>query len=263
MAAVKLLGLVLAAGSGLGLARAAGARSHGFLTCTHRNLYGKEAKYVLFVPHAYRGDKPYPLILFLHGLGESGTDGWRPTQVGLGPAIRQREASFPFLVIFPQSQKRTWLANSADAARALAIVAEVEKEYNIDRRRVVLTGISMGGFGTWSLAAKYPERWAAIVPICGGGDPKEAGQIKDIPCWCFHGGLDPIVVPHQSRRMMKALWAAGGHPNYTEYARVGHDSWDKAYATPDLYEWMLQARLKEEPTSCGGNVKSQIPNSKQ
>jgi predicted peptidase len=246
MTALELAALALAAFSWLGLAQAAEGKGHGFLDRTHRDPDGQEAKYILFVPHVYRGDKPPPLILALHGAGETGKDGRRQVVVGLGPAVRQREKSFPFLVIFPQSQKRTWQANSADAQRALAILAEVEKEYKVDHRRVYLTGISMGGFGTWSLAAKYPERWAAIVPVCGGGDPKQADKIKNIPCWCFHGAADRVVSPQRSRAMMKALWAAGGHPNYTEYANVGHNSWDKAYATPDLYEWMLQFHLKNK-----------------
>jgi predicted peptidase len=164
--------------------------------------------------------------------------------VGIGPAIQKHEKDFPFLVVIPQSQKRTWQAGSADADRALAILDEVAKEYKVDPQRVYLTGLSMGGFGTWSLAAKDPGRWAAIAPICGGGNPNDAAKIKDLPCWCFHGGADPVVPPSRSRVMMKALWDAGGHPNYTEYPGVGHNSWDKAYATADLYEWLLAQRRK-------------------
>jgi predicted peptidase len=102
----------------------------------------------------------------------------------------------------------------------------------------------MGGFGTWSIAAKYPERWAAMVPICGGGNPSKAELIKDIPCWCFHGDKDSAVPVEKSREMIKALKAAGGNPNYTEYPGVGHNSWDKAYGTAELYEWMLKQHLK-------------------
>jgi predicted peptidase len=103
----------------------------------------------------------------------------------------------------------------------------------------------MGGFGTWSIATANPTRFAAIAPICGGGSPKEAAKIKDLPCWCFHGGADPTVKPSQSRSMMKALWEAGGHPNYTEYPGVGHNSWDRAYATNDLYDWFLKYKTVE------------------
>ena len=177
------------------LARA-NAPAHGFLDRTIKDKDGKEAKYVLFVPDEYTGDKPIPLILFLHGSGETGTDGHKQAAVGLGPAVKKQEADgkhFPCFVVFPQSQNRTWRADSKDAQRALAILAAVQKEYKIDDKRLYLTGLSMGGFGTWSLAEKYPDRWAAIVPCCGGGDPAKAKEIKDIPCWVFQGEADPVV----------------------------------------------------------------------
>jgi predicted peptidase len=173
MTALKLFALAMGVLAWLGMARAGDIKEHGFLDRVHKNAEGTEAKYVLFVPHDYMGDKPYPLILFLHGAGETGTDGKKPAQVGLGPAIKKQEKSFPFLTVFPQSQKRTWQASSADGQRALDILAEVQKDYKVDPKRIYLTGLSMGGYGTWSLAARYPERWAAIVPVCGGGDPKK------------------------------------------------------------------------------------------
>jgi predicted peptidase len=236
----------------------------GFLQRVHKGADGKEARYALFVPHDYRGNRAYPLILFLHGAGEWGSDGQKQLSVGLGPAVKKRAKAFPFLVLFPQSQKNTWPVDvkdpkqlrriattwsdqEAEGQRALALLADVEKEYRVDPERVYLTGVSMGGFGTWLLAASHPERWAAIVPICGGGDPRTAARIKGLPCWCFHGDADDAVPVHWSRDMMKALWAAGGHPNYTEYAGVGHNSWDKAYDTTDLYEWLLRHRLKKKP----------------
>ena len=99
----------------------------------------------------------------------------------------------------------------------------------------------MGGFGTWSLAAKYPDRWAAIVPICGGGNPASAEKFKDIPCWCFHGEADPTVNIEKDKQMVDALKAAGGKPKFTTYPGVGHNSWDKAYGTPELYHWLLNS----------------------
>jgi predicted peptidase len=218
----------------------------GFLNRVYKDPDGKEAKYIVFVPHEYDTDfdDQYPVILFLHGAGETQGGTKQPVEVGIGPAIKAREKTFPFITVFPQSQRRTWQADSADAQRALAILGEVQKEFNTDPRRVYLSGLSMGGYGTWSLAAKYPERWAAIAPICGGGDPAAAEKLKDLPCWCFHGDADSAVPVRRSRDMMKALWAAGGYPNYSEYPGVGHNSWDKAYATTDLYEWLLKHRLK-------------------
>jgi len=212
----------------------------GLLDRTFTDADGKEAKYVLFVPHDYNGDKPYPLILFLQGAGETGADGKKQTYVGLGPVTRMQAKSFPFFILFPQSQDRSWQADSKDAQRALAMLAAVQKEYKIDDRRLYLTGLSMGGFGTWSLAAKYPDRWAAIVPCCGGGDPAKAESIKDIPCWVFQGDADQAVSVDHSRKMVEALKAVGGKPKYTEYAGIGHNSWEMAYNTPELYEWLLQ-----------------------
>jgi predicted peptidase len=237
------------------LCTAGGDSKTGFVDFVYKGPEG-EGKYVVFVPHSYKGDKAYPLILFLHGLGESGTDGEKQTKVGLGPAIKKKEKTFPFVAVFPQSQKRTWDANSADGKRAIAILDEVQKKFKIDSKRIYLTGLSMGGYGTWSLAAKYPDRWAAIAPVCGGvflgKDVKDradkikkiAEKIKDIPCWCFHGDADKAVPVERSRELIAALKEAGGHPIYTEYAGVGHNSWDRAYGTAKLYEWFLKQKLK-------------------
>ncbi len=135
-----------------------------------------EHKYVVFVPAHYTSSKKWPVILFLHGAGERGKDGRKQTTVGLGPFVKARAATFPFFVVFPQCEDQSshvlggWLAGSPDAQRALKILAEVEREYSIDRRKEILTGWSMGGYGTWSLAAAFPKRWHAVVPAPGGGD---------------------------------------------------------------------------------------------
>lgn len=241
----RIFGIVAGCLVSLGAARADDSKTeHGFLDKVHKEAGGKEAKYVLFVPHDYSGDKPYPLILFLHGAGETKGGQKMPVEVGLGPAIRKNEKLFPFIAIFPQSEKRTWRAESEDGKRAMAILAEVEKDYKVDPKRVYLTGLSMGGYGTWSFAAAYPDKWAAIVPICGGGVPGTAEKIKHIPCWCFHGDADSAVPVQRSRDMMEALKKAGAEPKYTEYPGVGHNSWDKAYATKELYDWLLEHKLK-------------------
>jgi len=247
MIAARLLALVGFAALVLGvlpsLSRAADDAKTGFLRRVHKDADGKEAKYVLFVPHDYKGDKPYPVILFLHGAGERTGGTKEPVEVGIGSAIKKREKSFPFLVVIPRAD-RTWRADSSDANRALAILGEVEKEYKVDPKREYLTGLSMGGMGTWSLALAHPEKWAAIVPICGRGDTKQAAKIKDLPCWCFHGDADKAVNVEGSRKMIAALKEVGGQPKYTEYPGVGHNSWDRAYGTDELYEWLLKQHKK-------------------
>ena len=175
-----------------------------------------------------------------------GLRGERWSQAGLtgalANAIKHREEEFPFLTIFPQSREGSWLAGSTDGMRAMAILDAVSRDYPVDPARVYLTGLSMGGESTWSLAAAHPERWAAIVPICGGGTPGIAPRIKHIPCWCFHGEADH---PELSQTMIRALQEAGGRPLYHEYPGVGHNCWDRTYAMADLYQWMLGQRRDE------------------
>jgi predicted peptidase len=256
MTVCKMLFVLACTGVLLGVAPGrsrADDKTTGFLDRTFKGDDGTEVKYVLFVPHNYDAKKPVPAMLFLHGYGECGTDGKKHARVGLGAAIRKREKDFPFLVVFPQTQKagkgfqeitRNWHPEQTEGKRAIAILDEVMKKYAVDPKRVTLTGLSMGGFGTWHLAAAYPERWAAIVPVCGGGSQEQIAKIKDLPCWCFHGEKDPTVRVELSRRMVKALQEAGGTPKYDEYPGVGHNSWDKAYGTDELYEWLLKQRAK-------------------
>jgi predicted peptidase len=219
----------------------------GFLNRVFKDSEGKEHKYVVFVPHDYKvndaADKRWPVILFLHGAGERGDDGELQAKVGLAPAIRKREKEFPFIAVFPQCDKNSfWRAEAPDGERAMAILAEVEKEYKTDRDRVHLTGLSMGGMGTWSLAMKHPDRFAALVPICGRGDNAQAEKIAKLPIWCFHGDADKAVAVEGSRSMIAAIKEAGGSPKYTEYPGVGHNSWDAAYGTDELYTWLLQQK---------------------
>jgi predicted peptidase len=219
----------------------------GFVDKVYKDSDG-EFPFVVFVPKDYKGDKEYPVILFLHGAGETKGKGKgkgkMPAEVGIGPAIKKREKTFPFITIIPQAETFGWGADTANAKRALGMLEQVQKEYKTDPKRVYLTGLSMGGFGTWSLAAKYPDKWAAIAPVCGGGNVKDAAKIKDLPIWCFHGDADTAVKVELSRNMIKAVEEAGGKPKYTEYPKVGHNSWDKAYGTDELYTWFLEHKKK-------------------
>lgn len=212
----------------------------------------KEYPYWLYVPK--NAKKNAPLILFLHGSGEREGGSKGPQQVGIGPAIA-KQTNFPFYVLIPQFSKQgSWKADGADAKRTMKLLDTVVQEYQIDTKRLYLTGLSMGGNGTWEQACAYPTKWAAIAPLCGyihktgsfySGLPTEKLQaIKDLPCWCFHGDKDTAVNVKQSRDAMKVLWAAGGHPNYTEYPGVGHNCWDAAYNNPELYKWFLSFTSK-------------------
>jgi poly(3-hydroxybutyrate) depolymerase/peroxiredoxin len=229
------------AAAGAGDAPHAGAPPAAFIDRVYRAPDGSESTYAVFVPEGYDGTKAVPAILSLHGSGSRGSDGRRQLAHGLAKAIRRRGGGFPFLVVFPQAREgEDWTSGSAGGRRALAILDQVQRDFRIDADRIVLTGVSMGGAGTWSLAAADPRRWSAIVPVCHGGDTGTAARLKDLPCWCFHGDADKMISFEQSREMIRAVEAAGGHPLYQEFAGVGHDECpDRAYAMPDLFEWML------------------------
>jgi predicted peptidase len=222
----------------------------GFVDKLFKNDDGTESPYVVFVPHDYDGTKEVPVILFLHGAGETKGGSKKPVEVGIGPAIKKREKTFPFLVVIPQAEYtktpigQRWHADKPDGIRAVKMLEATQKEYKTDPARVYLTGLSMGGFGTWNQAIAAPDKWAAIVPVCGGGDPEKAEKIKDLPTWNFHGDKDTAVKVDLSRDMIKALEKAGGKPKYTEYPGVGHNSWDAAYGTDDLYTWLLEQKRK-------------------
>lgn len=223
----------------------------GFVDKSFKNADGSESKYVLYVPHAYDGTKEFPVILFLHGSGETKGDrsGKMPVEQGIGPHVKRNEKTFPAFVVIPQSEKRTWQADTDDGKRAMAMLDATMKEYKIDASRQHLTGLSMGGYGTWSHAAAYPDRWACFVPVCGGVRDSAtvsavAEKVKGIPCWCWHGDKDAAVKVEKSRELIEAMKKLGASPRYTELAFVTHNSWDAAYATPDLIAWMMQQKKK-------------------
>lgn len=182
-------------------------------------------------------------MLFLHGAGERGTDGARQTTVGIGPTLKRFPWRYPAIVVMPQCPSGVqWSPPVLESA--LAVLDAVLESARVDGRRVYLTGISMGGFGAFALAARYPSRFAALVPVCGWGDPATVSRpLARMPIWAFHGADDDIVPVTSSRDMVAAIRAAGNdRVQYTEYRNVGHDSWDLAYADPELPAWMLRQR---------------------
>jgi len=202
-----------------------------------------ERKYTLYVPEGYDPAKAYPAVLFLHGSGERGDDGIKGGQIGLGAAILAHPERFPALVVLPQASK-TWQADSDDAKAALAALDDVAGAYKVDPARVVLTGLSMGGAGTWSIASAHPERFAALAVVCGRGKPEAVESIKGLPTWIVVGDEDGLAAVQNARAMAQALREAGTDVRQTEYRAVGHNSWDRAYDDPKLVEWMLSRSRK-------------------
>lgn len=195
--------------------------------------------YLLFLPEGYdKAEKPWPMILFLHGAGESGDD-LKKVKTHGPPKIVETKKDFPFVVVSPQSPGLGW-----NVPALAALVDEVTSKYRVDKDRVYLTGLSMGGFGTWSLAAAHPEKFAAIVPICGRGNTADAKKLKDMPTWVFHGAKDQTVRLQQSEVMVNAIKEAGGNPKFTIYPDAGHDSWTETYNNPELYKWLLEQKRK-------------------
>ncbi len=188
------------------------------------------------------------MILYLHGAGERGSDGTLQTTVGLAPFVKARRDDFPYVVVFPQCEDlqipilQAWGPNSADGKRALAILAQVERDYAIDSHRRILTGWSMGGYGTWSLGAADPTHWAALVPISGGGDVAWGSKLANVPIWAFAGATDAVVPPRETEKMVEAVRAAGGHPKLTVVPNVGHDVWKNAYNDSEVYIWLMDPK---------------------
>ena len=198
-----------------------------------------EMDYLLFLPKDYQtAGERWPMILFLHGAGERGED-LEKVKIHGPPKIVESNTDFRFIVISPQSRKFGW-----DVKLLEALLDDVILRYHADPDRIYLTGLSMGGFGTWALASAQPDRFAAIVPICGGGDPKTVDRLAELPAWVFHGAKDKVVSPERSRQMVEALEAAGGNVRLTVYPDAGHDSWTETYDNPELYRWLLEQKRR-------------------
>jgi predicted peptidase len=226
----------------------------GFLDRTV-TVAGTSHDYQVYVPRDYDGTRAWPVILFLHGAGERGDDGLLQTEVGIGSAIRRAPDRYPAIVVMPQVPlDSTWQGVPGQAA--IAALDRTLEEFNTDRSRVYLTGMSMGGNGTWYLAYHHPDRFAAIAPICafvtgfrlvasfvpaGPGTEFErlAQRIRHIPVWIVHGDADNVVPASESRAMHKALTAAEADVHYIELPGVGHNSWDPTYQNPELATWMF------------------------
>jgi len=204
----------------------------------------------------------FPLVVFLHGAGERGDDNRAQLKHGVADIVKwSKENKQPCFLMAPQCPaKEGWAAvdrktmdlaagakPGATLARVWRLVGELTREHPVDQALVYLTGLSMGGYGTWSLLAAAPEGIAAAAPICGGGDPATAGRFARVPVWAFHGAQDKVVPVAASRRMIEALKKAGGSPRFTEYPGIAHNSWTRTYRDGELLGWMFGQRRAPSP----------------
>ncbi len=230
---------------------------------------GNTLKYRLLKPKDFNASKQYPLVIFLHGAGERGDDNAAQLVHGMAEFCKaDRRENYPCYVLAPQCpNEQTWSSfergddkpltlrdEASDPMKlVLALMKQMLSDSAIDKNRVYITGLSMGGYGTWDALARLPEQFAAAAPICGGGDLNTVSRFKEVPVWCFHGDQDEAVPVQNSRDMVAALEEAGGSPKYTEYAGVGHDSWTETYQNEAFYEWLFSQRNGHTPTTSKGS----------
>ena len=218
-----------------------------FLPRTESNKDPASVPFLLFAPSDYQSTQKRPLLLFLHGYGECGEGDFGVLKKHGPPKIVQSNSDFPFVTVSPQCAPcdetiediiENWKANTL-----LQLVDHVAQNMAIDTSRLYVTGLSMGGFGAWRLVASAPEKFAALLPICSGGNIDWADQIATVPTWSFHGALDEIVgLEKYGKPMVDALQMAGGDVKLTIYPQVGHDSWTRTYEDPEIYDWLLRQR---------------------
>lgn len=202
----------------------------------------KNIRYLVSLPNGYKqSDKYFPLIFFLHGAGERGNDLELLLQYGPIKIVKKGQ-DLPFIIVAPQCPRGQYWS----IPLLKELLENVSKFYKVEQNRIYLTGVSMGGYGTWALAIDSPSKFAAIAPICGGGDPSNVHRIKHVPTWVFHGALDDIVPLEESEIMVNALKEVNGNVKFTIYPGLKHDSWTLTYNNPNLYEWLLEHRLKSK-----------------
>jgi len=198
--------------------------------------------FLLWLPSDYKKEKSktFPLLIFLHGSGERG-DSLELVKKNGPPSFVENRPDFPFIMVSPQCPAGSrW--NTEDLQ---AMLDQLLAKYRIDHEKIYLTGLSMGGFGTWTWACIYPDQFAAIAPVCGGGDIQFAGELKNVPVWAFHGEADSVVPVKRTVEMVEAVNAKGGSVRMTIYPGVGHDSWINAYNAEELYKWLLLQTKKK------------------
>ncbi len=203
-------------------------------------------EYLLYLPENYDQEEKLPLMLFLHGRGESNgplslVAKWGP------PKLVARGDELPYIIVSPQCPKTDNWSSTTQRTRLMELLDAVVGDLKVDQQRIYLTGLSMGGFGSFRLAAEHPERFAAVAPICGGASGRYAEALKDVPIWAFHGDADKVVPIQRTADIIDAIKAAGGTSvRFTTLESIGHNSWSSAYATPELYSWMNRQSLGKD-----------------
>ncbi len=199
--------------------------------------------YLLYLPKDYEQNagETFPLLLFLHGGGEGG-DNIEKVKTHGPPKLVAQGQDFPFLILSPQNPetRKFW-----DSRMLIELLDEIVKEYRIDTSRIYLTGMSRGGYGTWTLAMQYPERFAALAPVCGAAPASYAVWVPDVPIWVFHGVNDPLIDVSESVNIVKKLKELKKDVKLTIYEETGHNAWEQAYADPQLYEWLMKQTLRQ------------------
>ena len=205
-------------------------------------------------PETIEPGRKYPLVLFLHGAGERGSDNTAQLKHGVTPILDwSRDHNQPCFLLAPQCPPEAWWCDidhqtwlpvktgnpNAVMRKVIALLADTAAQFPVDPARLYVTGLSMGGYGTWFLLESMPERLAAAIPICGGGNPAAAAHFKEVPVWVFHGGADDVVPPSASRAMVEAVQHAGGKPKFTDYPGVKHDSWSATYRDDAVLRWLF------------------------
>lgn len=217
--------------------------------------------YRLYLPKDMDAEKRYPLVLFFHGAGERGNDNKKQLRHGAKDILAySKKTDAPVIIIAPQCPAGAQWVNTpwgnlhhnmpAEPSNSMRLTIELIREsirtMPVDRSRIYVTGLSMGGYGTWDIIQRHPDMFAAAIPICGGGDTAFAPNLTALPIWVFHGDKDKDVKTSRSRDMVESIKKAGGIPKYTEYKNVGHNSWSRTYANDDVMKWLFSQKKREQ-----------------
>jgi len=226
----------------------------GFIAREYQSATGVKLPYRLFAPRSTKRDQELPLILYLHGSGGAGSDNRKQisggnalgTHIWIEPGAQQRHPAFVLAPQIPENSR--WHSTSDEpsphVAALVELLAELRSELHIDARRVYVVGQSLGGYGAWDLIARHSDLFAAAVPLCGGGDARRILSARNVAVWAFHGAKDATVPVSRSREMVAALRTVDSSVRYTEYPKVGHDVWTRAFRERDLPEWMFAQRRR-------------------